>query len=176
LFVNPPKILGWGGSLDFSLRADGQDGSFFHAAVEDLAPPITLKSVLRHERNANTNNVSFDADGYIQFAPLISGRYADQRVRLRLPPTLHTQVGRRLTPSITGIAGWQSTKSIDQFSLGLQWNLQNHQFTSTVFTGSNMPASVELRWQNSHFHLAWRADALSPSKARVWGIHGGTRW
>ena len=170
LFVKPERVLGYGLALDAALKLVNGRGSHVTLAVEDLGPAITLPSVLRTSQNANTQTVSYDTNGYIHFAPLLTGQYAIERLQVVFAPTWSTAWVWQLRPGLHVLASAQTTQTVQQVSAGLTMSAMGQLFTGKIHGGKELPASLELAWTSKHIALAWRADALSPHQARVWGV------
>lgn len=176
LFVTPERALGYGFALDAALKLANAQGSHLTLAVEDWGPAVTLPSVLRTTQSANTNTVSFDANGYIHFAPLLTGQYASEQIRVVFAPTWSASLAWRLKPDLEWLASAESTQSVHQISSGLRLGSNGQQFTALVHFGKDLPASVEVGWQGKWARLAIRADALSPQFARIWGMKASVQF
>ena len=170
LFVKPDRTLGHGFALDASVKLINAEGSFLAIAVEDLGPAVTLPSVLRTSQSANTNTVSFDANGYIHFAPLLSGQYASEQIRVVFAPTWSAALAWRLNSRWDWLASAESTQTVHQVSSGLRLSSNGQQFTGLIHVGKDLPGSLEVAWRSKWTTLAIRADALSPQFARIWGM------
>ncbi len=176
LFVKPDRALGHGFALDAALTLTNAQGSHLTFAVEDFGPAVTLPSVLRTTQNANTNTVSYDANGYIHFAPLLTGQYASEQIRVVFAPTWSAALAWRLKPNLEWLASAESTQTVHQISSGLRLESNGQQFTGLIHLGKDLPGSLEVAWKSKWTALAIRADALSPQYARVWGVKASVQF
>ena len=172
-FISPAKTLGWGGTLDVGLRVDGHSGHYGSISVADIGPAVRLASVLRTDKKANTNNVSFDANGYVQFAPIITGQYSATSYAMRYAPTFTAEGGWALAPQAMLIAKLESTTPVHQLSLGAAYQFNQQSVQGTVYAGKGLPTSLGLAWRFKYGDISWRGDRLSLSRARVWGLAAG---
>jgi hypothetical protein len=175
-FISPAKTLGWGGTVDIGLRVDGQGGHYGSISVADIGPATRLPSVLRTDRKANTNNVSYDANGYAQYAPLITGQYSPASYAMRYAPTYAAEGGWALAPQAMLIAKLESTAAVHQLSVGGLYKINQQSLQGMVYTGKGVPSSLGLAWRFKYGEIGWRGDRLSLSRARVWGLTAGLRF
>jgi hypothetical protein len=176
LFINPAKVLGWGATLDLGIRLQDHDGNYATLSVTDLGPAVRLPSVLYTNRKANTNNVSYDANGYVQYAPLIKGQYSPASYKVRFTPTLITEGGWKLNPRLHLITKLESTAPVHQIAIGGALNFYQQTLESLAYLGKGVPSSLSLAWRFKYGEIGWRGDRLSPSRARVWGLTAGVRF
>ena len=175
-FVRPVKVLGWGVSLDAALEGGSADALQWRLAVKDLGPSVRLKNLLGNDRSIDTNTVSFDADGYVQFAPAISGRYSQRSAQLKMEPewsaaaALALDGGRRLEGAVL----WHGVRK--ELSLGHEWSAQGYRLAISGHVLRDMPASLSVRVAGPFWSVAWRADCLKPGKARIWGLSADMRF
>ena len=175
-FVRPVKVLGWGVSLDAALEGGSADALQWRLAVKDLGPSVRLKNLLGNDRSIDTNTVSFDADGYVQFAPAISGRYSQRSAQLKMEPewfaaaALALDGGRRLEGAVL----WHGVRK--ELSVGHEWSAQGYRLAMSGHVLRDMPASLSVRVAGPFWSVAWRADRLKPGKARIWGLSADVRF
>jgi hypothetical protein len=175
-FISPAKTLGWGGTLDIGLRVQGQGGHYSSISVADIGPAVRLPSVLRTDRTANTNNVSNDANGYVQYAPFITGQYSPASYAMRYAPTFTAEGGWALASQAMLIAKLESTAPVHQLSVGGLYKMNQQSLQGMVYAGKDLPSSLGLAWNFKHGDIAWRGDRFSLSRARVWGLSAGLRY
>lgn len=175
-FVQPDKALGWGVTLDLGVEGGSLGQGQWALAVRDLGPSVKLRHVLGDDKTADTNTLSFDADGLVNFAPVLSGRYVDREARVRIEPewtARYTHPVYRNGQAMVGVI-WHGARQ--ELSLGYQHQWGAQQLTLTAHALRDMPFSVGLRWDMAYGSLGWRGDRLSAGKARVWMLEGGLRF
>lgn len=176
VFISPPKTLGKGTSIDLGLRWGDTNGSHVAVQLADIVSYVRLDHVLQTNTRINTNKVSFDANGYIQFAPIISGKNADVPYQPRLHPVASVSGAYRLSPSWAVIAGMESAHPMTELSLGGKYNKASQSIQAQLFVSRDVPASLGISWHTRYLSLSWRGDRLSADKAKVWGISGQVRF
>lgn len=176
-FVQPAKPLGWGATLDAGVQGGAAGSLQWALEVRDLGPKVRLRHVLGEDKTINTDTVSFDADGYTNFAPAIRGRYTDRAAKLRIEPEWRAHFSHPL-----GARG-QIQSALLLHGARQEWSLgyahpmtANQRITVTGFALRDMPASLGVRWDARHFSVAWRGDRLKTSRARIWVLEGGLRF
>lgn len=171
-FVNPQKTLGYGVGLDLGVQWHSAPTLHWQASLEDIGPRVRLAHVLSNSTQYNSNNVSHDAEGYIQYAPMTSGQYRDVSASLRIEPRLNLAGRWDARPGLTWFGGISAQKPFTQVHLGAQKTVsEGAQLAAAVYTGSGgLPPSAGLNWRYRTLTLNWRGDALSPEKARIWSL------
>jgi hypothetical protein len=175
-FINPARVLGWGATLDLGIYLQDHDGNYATVSVADLGPAVRLPSVLYTNRKANTNNVSYDANGYVQYAPLIKGQYSPASYKVRFTPALTAETGWKLSPHLQLITKLESTAPVHQIAIGGALNFYQQTIESLAYIGKGVPSSLGLAWRFKYGEIGWRGDRLSLSRARVWGLTAGLRF
>ena len=175
-FVNPANTLGWGTTFDLGLRLEDHDGNYGIVSIADVGPAVRLSSVLRTDRKANTNNVSYDANGYVQYAPLIRGQYSAASYRFRFTPTLLAEGGLKVSPNLHMIARLESTAPVHQIAVGSVLNVYQQRIETVAYLGPGIPASLGIDWRFKYGSIGWRGDRLSLSRARVWALNASLRF
>ena len=175
-FINPAKTLGRGATFDLGLHLEDHDGNYGIVSIADVGPAVRLSSVLRTDRKANTNNVSYDANGYVQYAPLIQGKYSAASYRFRFTPTLLAEGGLKVSPNLHMIARLESTAPVHQIAVGSVLNVYQQRIETVAYLGPGIPASLGIDWRFKYGNISWRGDRLSLSRARVWAITAGLRF
>jgi hypothetical protein len=175
-FVTPAKTLGRGISMDVGLRVEGREGHYGMLSIADLGPKVRLASVLRTDKVANTNNVTFDANGFVQYAPIIAGKYSPASYAMRYAPTFTAEGGWALAPHFTLTGKLESTAPVHQLAVGGMYKFNQQTLESALYTGKGLPPSLGVSWRFKHGDIGWRGDRLSLSRARVWGLTAGLRF
>lgn len=170
IYIHPGRSLGHGLSADVSLRWGERHGTHAFFAATDVGPPVHLQHVLRTSTQANSSRVSYDANGYVQFAPMVSGRFSDEGAQVKQYAHFALGGGYQLAPATVLLAQLESSHPIQQFGIGLSWGNPDLTVRSLLHVGAQLPSSLELTFRTTHLDFSWRGDAFSPSQARVWGI------
>jgi len=175
-FISPDKALGWGVTLDLGIEGGAAGQTQWALSVRDLGPRVRLRHVLGNDQTLDTDTVSFDADGYVNFAPAISGRYSDRQAWLRIEPEWTASLAHPLGRAGRGLAGlvWHGARQ--ELSVGYEHRLAEHRLSVIGYALRDMPFSVGLRWDMPYGSLGWRGDRLSAGKARIWMLEGGLRF
>jgi hypothetical protein len=171
-FVTPKKSLGYGFGFDFGMEGEIAESIQWQVALEDIGPNIKLSHVLSNSTQYNTNNASYDANGYIQYAPMTSGQYRDTSVSFQIEPRLSFSGRWAAHPGLAWFGGISHQKPFNQAHLGAETTFfGGNQLKTTLHAGSGgLPVSVGLSWRYRGLALHWRGNALSPSKARIWSL------
>ena len=176
VFISPPKTLGKGASIDLGLRWGDTNGSHMAVQLADIASYVRLDHVLQTNTRINTNKVSFDANGYIQFAPIISGKNADVPYQPKLHPVASVSGAYRLSPAWAVVAGMESAHPMTELSFGGKYNAASQSLQAQLFVNGDIPTSLGITWHTRYLSLSWRGDKLAADKAKVWGISGQVRF
>jgi len=171
-FVTPKKSLGYGFGCDFGMEGGTAESIQWQVALEDIGPSIKLSHVLSNSTQYNTNNASYDANGYIQYAPMTSGQYRDTSVSFQIEPRLSFSGRWAASPGLTWFGGISHQKPFTQAHFGAETTFfGGNQLKTALHAGSGgLPVSIGLSWRYRGLALQWRGDALSPSKARIWSL------
>lgn len=175
-FVQPRRVLGGGATLNAGLSATTAEGLHWSLAVRDLGPKVRLRHVLGEDKAIDTDTVSYDDDGYVNFAPAIQGRFVDRSATLRLEPEWRWQLTQTLNPGHQLHASWLVHGVREELSIGYQRQWGGQQLTLSAYALRDMPFSVGLRWDMPYGSLGWRGDNLSAGKARIWMLEGRLRF
>jgi hypothetical protein len=175
-FINPPQTLGKGASIDLGLRWGDANGSHVAVQLADIASYVRLDNVLQTNTRINTNKVSFDVNGYIQFAPIISGKNADVPYLPKLHPVASVSGAYRLSPAWAVLAGMESAHPMTELSLGSKYSTASQSIQAQLFVSRDVPASLGITWHTRYLSLSWRGDKMAADKAKVWGISGQVRF
>ena len=134
---------GFGYTADLGVMWTPSDDSFVNISAVDLFSRASFSGVATQNAKASTSTKSTDAQGYVEYKPLITGRYSSQRVALRLNPKLGisggvrvdwlgsgTQLGARLehVANINIPSLWTVMPLTDGFSLQLEAETRFHSF------------------------------------------------
>ena len=175
-FISPPKTLGKGVSADIGLRWGDSNGNHVAVQLADIASYVRLDNVLQTNTRINTNKVSFDANGYIQFAPIISGKNADVPYQPKLHPVATVSGAYLLSPAWTVLAGIESAHPLTEVSIGSKYSTESQSIQAQLFVSRDIPTSLGISWHTRYLSLSWRGDKLAADKAKVWGISGQVRF
>lgn len=170
LFVPTQPTLGQGVAVDFALRWQDASGHHVEGSIRDFGPAAMLPSVLRTTQKANTQTVSFDSNGYLHFAPVLSGQYTNVPVEASYAPTWSVKGGWAFKPGWQLLAGATQTGAVDYQEVGFSVATATGHWRAQILSGSTLPLALELAWRHGPFQLAWQGDTLSPASARVWGF------
>lgn len=171
-FVQPNKILGWGFALDVSALWGQPDASHLRLSVRDLGPAVRLREVLGTDRTINTDTVSFDQDGYIQFAPVIRGVYVNREASVRIKPEVRLEAGWQFRPGQRLLSNLVKHGARQEVGLIYQQAVLGYRLDVGAHVLSNMPGSASLGLFAPRWGVSWRGDNASPSKARIWALSG----
>ena len=171
-FIRPEKILGWGLAVDVSAVWGQMDTDFLRLSVKDLGPSVRLSQLLGTDRTINTDTVSFDADGYIQFAPAINGQYANRKASVRIKPEVRLDAGWQQRPGQRWLGSLVKHGARQEAALVYQQALAGYRLDVGVHALANMPGSISLGLFAPRWGVSWRGDSVRPSKARIWGLAG----
>lgn len=169
VFINPPADLGWGASADVGLRWGEPQGSHYSLHVANLASTVRIPHVLQTTTRLNTNSASYDANGYVQFAPLVSGKHSDVAYRPTLHPQYRAATSQRLSPAWALLANVSAHHPITELSLGGQWDAAGQRLQAQAHVTRDLPVSYSVLWRTRYVSLGWRGDSLHSGKAKVWG-------
>lgn len=172
-FVSPKKTLGYGWGIDAGAEWGNPEGATWRLEVKDLGPSIKLDHVLATRTQYNTNNASFDADGYINYTPVLTGKNSDEPVEFTIRPKLDLNARWMQRPGVHLLGGIGYSQPFVQSFIGVELARGDHMARTQLFVGNGgLPISVGLGWQYKNVRLNWRGDSLSPSKARIWMMQG----
>lgn len=169
VFINPPADLGWGVSADLGLHWGDPHETQYSMHVANLAAMVRIPHVLQTNTRLNTNSASYDVNGYIQFAPLVSGKNSDVAFRPTLHPHIRVATSQRLSSTFAILASISAHHPITELSLGSQLNAAGQRLTAQIHTSRDLPVSYSLNWRTRYINLGWRGDSMQSGKAKVWG-------
>jgi hypothetical protein len=173
LFVRPEKVLGWGVGMDLQALWGDAAHTHWRAAVEDLGPTVRLSQVLVTSKTVNTNTVSHDAQGYVQFAPAVMGRYDVGAVALRIKPQWLLDGAYELSPALRGLAGLRVHGALKELRLGADWAVTERGRAQLLLRrAAHMSPSLDMGWQGDGWRVAWQANQWQPGRARTWALSG----
>lgn len=176
-FLTPEKILGFG--LGWDLEADwkASDRANLRISVQDVGAGVRLPHVLREATTVNTQNVTYDANEYINYAPMVSGQYEAVAARVKIKPKVAVSGRWDQGRGITALAGLQTQYPFTQVYLGGEWAGESAKLTSLIYGGAaGLPMSLALQGAFRGLTLGWRGDALSPARARIWGLTAAVKF
>jgi len=171
-FIRPDKVLGWGLAVDVSAVWGQLDADFVRLSVEDIGPAVRLSQLLGTDRIINTDTVSFDKDGYIQFAPAINGLYTNRKASVRIKPEIRLEAGWQQRSGQRWLGSLVKHGARQEAALVYQQTMAGYRWHVGAYALSNMPGSVGVGWGTSRWGVGWRGDRIRPSQARVWSLSG----
>lgn len=92
VFTSPPAPTGTGWSLSLTVRKTLTEQLDFSLALNDLASQLDWPRINVESSRINSEVKSRNAQGYVEYAPLLSGNYQSQAVQTRLPFGVHAQL------------------------------------------------------------------------------------
>lgn len=87
---------GYGYTVDLGVMWTPTDYSFINVSAVDVFSRVNVSGVATQRASVSSSTKSTDAQGYVEYKPLISGRYSSQRVGLRLNPKWGVSGGVRV--------------------------------------------------------------------------------
>lgn len=84
--INHPD--GYGYTADVGLMWTPTEDSFVNLSAVDLFSRVNVRGVATQRAKVSSSTKSTDAQGFVEYKPLVSGRYSSERVGLRLNPKL----------------------------------------------------------------------------------------
>jgi len=138
---------GLGASIDLNAEWKSSDRLSMKFLVKDLFGLIHWNDAPATVANADTNNVSLDADGYIDTSPLLSGREYNQDYTQKIPTRYYLSASRLVKPNF--------------YLEGELFHIANLNFPR-----------IHLKWTNSDYQL----KATWDTKAKALGLSLGNRF
>jgi hypothetical protein len=163
---------GWTG--DIGLLWQPSPGSFVNVSVVDLVSRLAVRDVSERQVTASSSTARLNSQGYVDYQPLLSGRY--------LSGTLRTTLGRKWSASAGGVidgpcgpmeagARWERIGSLDLPALwaalpvGAGWRLQ---LDADLRFGA-----LGLGMASDHGSLMLRTRSLPLGQSRAYGWQAG---
>lgn len=87
---------GYGYTADLGVMWTPTEYSFINVSAVDIFSRVNVSGVATQHASVSSSTKSTDAQGYVEYKPLISGRYSSQRVGLRLNPKWGVSGGVRV--------------------------------------------------------------------------------
>ncbi|TSA11207.1 MAG: hypothetical protein D4R74_13430 [Betaproteobacteria bacterium] len=172
-FQTPGTPEGKGGSVDLGMEWKTPQGARVEAVANDLLGRMRWRDVPGTVANAGTGVTSTDANGYIVYAPALSGRNARRDFTQKLPP--RWGVGAEMPWRDFYVLGSLSHQQHATFPLlALGWKFAE---------GWRIQADYDLRFNTYGFRLAGsraflalRASQRNLDEARAYGLTAGASW
>jgi hypothetical protein len=173
LYLNPEKTSGAGITFHAEATLGSLERSHLTLSVRDVGPAVSLAHVLQTNRTINSNTLTYDASGYAQFAPAVSGKYTDTAYKAKQYPSAAMLGAVEYSPAVQWLGRVHYSYPVTQYAGGAQWRTAGEtQLQALLYVGPYLPTSAALAWQHRSFGIQWRGDNLSPSKAKIWGLDG----
>jgi len=147
---------GQGASADLGLLWQPSAQGFVNLSVTDLWSRLRVRGVAREDARLSSATRQFDADGYLDYRPLISGRYTADALRWRLPRKTALAAGWRLDGGAPGGPGGL----LDGAVLGARWEHVD---------GLHLPA-VWGQWPLRGAAAGWALQAEAELRFRTLGL------
>jgi hypothetical protein len=141
-------------------------------SIKDLGPGVRLRQVLGTDRAINSDTLSFDDQGYAQFAPAINGLYTKRSASFRIRPEWRLDAGWQQSPSRRWLGSLVHHGSRQELAVTYRHRLEDHRLNIGVHALAHMPGSISVGWQAPHWGIHWRGDRLKPGDARIWSLSG----
>lgn len=172
-FQTPGTPEGKGGSVDLGMEWKTPQGARVEAIANDLLGRMHWRDVPGTVANAGSGVTSTDANGYIVYAPALSGRNARRDFTQKLP--LRWGLGAELPWRDFYVLGSLSHLQHTTFPLlAVGWNFAE---------GWRIQADYDLRFNTYGFRLAGsraflalRASQRNLDEARAYGLTAGASW
>ena len=102
-YIHPIKVVGLGFAMDLSSLWGNSDADHLLLEARNIGPSVRIKHVLQTTKNINTNTVSYDANGFIQFAPIVNGRYSDVSTSARQYPQFVVSGAQKIGTTVSAL-------------------------------------------------------------------------
>jgi hypothetical protein len=167
---------GNGTSADLGLLWQPSAASFVNLSLTDLASRLRVDGVSTQQTALSSSTSSLDANGYLEYRPLLSGRYAVADLRLKLGRKGSASLGQRLGGSGGGAwvgLRWERFGGLDLpalwavLPLAPGWLLQLDRETRFRSLG------LGLVWR--HGDLMWRTSSLPTARSHALGWRASFR-
>ena len=93
-----PRTLGIGIGADLGLAWQPTAGSFVNLSVVDALSALRIDGVATQDAAVSSSTATTGADGYVDYRPLLSGRYSAQTLRTSLPRKFSLNGGLAFDP------------------------------------------------------------------------------
>lgn len=167
---------GSGYTFDLGLMWRLSADTFVNLAVADVVSRLSVRAVATQQATVSSATAARDSQGYIEYRPLLTGRYAATDVRLQLNRKWSATFGVRLPGWIGGLTAgvrWEQTAGIDLpalwASVPLSPGLQLQLDSETRFR------SLGVGLRSEHGALMLRASSLPAGRSQALGGYA-TLW
>jgi hypothetical protein len=145
---------GAGYTADLGLLWQPSAATFVNLSAVDLLSQLRVNGVSTQQNTLSSSTRSLDADGYLNYKPLLIGRNSSERIALKLNPKWSASVGTRIAwPRADMLAGarWER---IDDLDLPAVWAVL------PVAPGLLLQLDGEIRFRSIGLGLKSRHGAL----------------
>lgn len=172
-FLTPGTPEGNGSSVDLGLEWKTPQGARFELVVNDLLGRMRWSEIPGTVSNANTGVTGTDANGYIVYAPALSGRNARRDFTQKLPLRwgMSAELPWRDFYMVGSLSHLQHT-TFPLLALGWRfaddWRVQGeHDFRFKTY-------GLKLAGRNAYVEL--RASQRDLTQANAYGVSAGASW
>ena len=95
-----PRTLGAGVGADIGIAWQPSARSFVNLSVVDALSALRIDGVATQDAAVSSSTASTGADGYVDYRPLLAGRYSSQSLRSSLPRKFSLHGGMRLRAAV----------------------------------------------------------------------------
>lgn len=167
--VVAPQGRGFG--FDLELDATLAPALGVRLQMQNLFGNIFWKSAPFTQAQVDSNNKTYDVNGYVHVRPLLSGRVGERDYRQHLPLLVDTQLNYRLTHAIDLVGSLAYTPVKLFRSVGAAWRWSAHTDISALYTlDANM---LRLSTRFEHCYVTLGSDRAVVSKAHTLAIAMG---
>ena len=163
---------GWGYAFDIALTASTEGEWRLRFELQNLLGRVNWNNAPFTTAAINTDNKSYDENGYVHVKPLLSGQFGYRDFQQHLPLLGSMQASYRATDNTELVGEMYATPAKSFWSYGTAYNFENLQFKLkalyTVETGQ-----VTLGVQNAWGYLSMGADRSELRNARALSIASG---
>lgn len=166
-----PHTTGRGVTTDLGLLWQPSDRAFVNLSVVDLASRLTVDNVPTEATSLSSAVFGVDDRGYLDYKPLVNGRYSASDLRLQLARKWSLTGGWRLDGPADGAvlgARWEHVGGLDLPALWLTWPL---------LPGWTLQLDAETRFRSLGVGVATRyASLLLRSRSSSVGESSALGW
>jgi hypothetical protein len=180
-----PNATGTGLTSDLGLLWQPSGRAFINLSVVDLASRLRLNQVATESAAMSSAVFGVDERGYLDYKPLVNGRYSSRDLRLQLARKWSLTAGWRLD----GIGGGGGGRFGDGAVLGARWervgglDLPALWLTWPVLPGWTLQLDAESRFRSlgigvatRHASLLLRSRSLAVGESSALGWQASLHW
>jgi hypothetical protein len=174
LFGRSTRQESQGRGYAVDLKAIGQfdNGIRYQVWLRDALGSIDWGSTLNTTAVATSKVVSYTSDGYLQVAPVLSGREGASSFTQSLSPWINASLSVPLSASFDGILAYQEHYAYGQKGLGLATKALFDRTSLVVFPEQSI---VNLGIEQGHWRFGIASDTFNLNDARSFWLTVGYR-